>query len=424
MTIDAPCLLRELFAGAVDAAHPRNVLAKHLPTDRSARVIVIGAGKAAAAMAEVIEAQWQGDVSGLVVTRYGHGASCKKIEVVEAAHPIPDSTGQAVTQRVLELVSNLSEADQVMLLLSGGGSALLALPAASLSLQDKQQINQALLKSGAPIAAINCVRKHLSAIKGGRLAKACWPASIYTYAISDVPGDSASVIASGPSVADPSTCAEALAILNSYGIAIPAHVRAWLESPESETLKPDSPWLARSHFQIIANTQQALQAAADKAQEAGITPLILGDLEGEAREVAKVHAGIVRQIIVHGQPIAAPCVILSGGETSVTLRGNGRGGRNLEFLLSLTACLKGLPGVYALAADTDGIDGTQDNAGALMSPDTYARGLELGLNASTELDNNNGYGYFAALDDLLITGPTRTNVNDLRAILILPEQRS
>ena len=420
MTFDPQSLLRDLFATAIAAAHPRQVLADHLPADRSGRVIVIGAGKAAAAMAEVIEQEWQGEVSGLVVTRYQHGAECKKIEVVEAAHPVPDDAGERVARRVLELVSNLSEDDRVIFLLSGGGSSLLALPAAGISLTDKQAINKALLKSGATIGEMNCVRKHLSAIKGGRLAKACWPATVYTYAISDVPGDEATVIASGPTVGDPTTSADALAILARYAIDIPANVRSWLQDPRSETVKPGDPVLARSHFQLIATPQQSLDAAAEVARAAGITPLILGDLEGEAREVAKVHAGIARQVVLHGQPIAAPCVILSGGETTVTVRGNGRGGRNAEFLLALTEALQGLPGVYALAGDTDGIDGSEDNAGALMTPDSFARAEALGLRAADSLANNDGYGYFAALDSLIVTGPTRTNVNDFRAILILP----
>jgi glycerate 2-kinase len=419
MSLDPQSLLRELFATAIDAAHPRQVLADHLPADRSGRVIVIGAGKAAAAMAEVIEREWQGEVSGLVVTRYDHGADCRRIEVVEAAHPVPDDAGERVARRVLAMVSNLEESDRVIFLLSGGGSSLLALPAEGIDLADKQAINKALLRSGASIGEMNCVRKHLSAIKGGRLAKACWPASVYTYAISDVPGDEASVIASGPTVADPSTSAEALAILARYQIEIPANVRAWLQDPRSETVKPGDPCLSRSHFQLIAMPQQSLDAAAARAEAAGVPALILGDLEGEAREVAKVHAGIARQVLLHGQPLKAPCVILSGGETTVTVRGNGRGGRNAEFLLSLTHCLKGLPGVYALAGDTDGIDGSEDNAGALMTPDSYRHAARLGLNASDELDDNNGYGYFAALDQLIVTGPTRTNVNDFRAILIL-----
>ncbi|WP_372867536.1 glycerate kinase [Pseudomonas sp.] len=423
MPIDPQSLLRELFASAIDAAHPRQVLADCLPADRSGRVIVIGAGKAAAAMAEVIEREWQGEVSGLVVTRYEHGANCSRIEVVEAAHPVPDDAGERVARRVLELVSDLTESDRVIFLLSGGGSSLLALPADGITLKDKQAINKALLKSGASIGEMNCVRKHLSAIKGGRLAKACWPASVYTYAISDVPGDEPTVIASGPTVADPTTSAQALAILGRYAIEIPSTVSAWLQDPRSETVKPGDPCLARSHFQLIAAPQQSLDAAAARAEAAGFATLILGDLEGESREVAKVHAGIARQVLLHGQPIQAPCVILSGGETTVTVRGNGRGGRNAEFLLSLTDSLKGLPGVYALAGDTDGIDGSEDNAGALMTPDSYARATALGLSSSDELDNNNGYGYFAALDALIVTGPTRTNVNDFRAILILESKQ-
>ncbi|MGX5726362.1 glycerate kinase type-2 family protein [Metapseudomonas otitidis] len=419
MPLNPEALLRDLFATAIAAAHPRQVLADHLPTDRSGRVIVIGAGKAAAAMAEVIEREWQGEIAGLVVTRYDHGADCRRIEVVEAAHPVPDAAGLETARRVLELVSGLSEADRVIFLLSGGGSSLLALPAEGLTLQDKQQVNKALLRSGASISEMNCVRKHLSAIKGGRLAKACWPATVYTYAISDVPGDEATVIASGPTVADPTTSADALAILARYQIEVPAHVRAWLQDPRSETVKPGDPCLSRSHFQLIATPQQSLDAAADKVRAAGLTPLILGDLEGESREVAKVHAGIARQIARHGQPIKPPCVILSGGETTVTVRGNGRGGRNAEFLLSLAHDLKGQPGIYALAGDTDGIDGSEDNAGALMTPESHARAQTLGLSSRDALDDNDGYGYFAALDGLIVTGPTRTNVNDFRAILIL-----
>lgn len=419
MTLDPQRLLRDLFATAIAAAHPDQVLADHLPADRSGKVIVIGAGKAAAAMAAVIEREWQGEVSGLVVTRYEHGADCRKIEVVEAAHPVPDDAGERVARRVLELVSGLSEDDRVIFLLSGGGSSLLALPAEGITLKDKQAINKALLRSGAAIDEMNCVRKHLSAIKGGRLAKASWPATVYTYAISDVPGDEATVIASGPSVGDPTTSAQALAILEHYQIDVPVNVRAWLQDPRSETVKPGDPCLARSHFQLIATPQQSLDAAAKRALEASITPLILGDLEGESREVAKVHAGIARQVVLHGQPIKPPCVIFSGGETTVTVRGNGRGGRNAEFLLSLTNNLRGLPGVYALAGDTDGIDGSEDNAGAIMTPYSFARAGLQQLDAEVELANNNGYGYFAALDELIVTGPTRTNVNDFRAILIL-----
>ena len=423
MPLNPEALLRDLFATAIAAAHPRQVLADHLPTDRSGRVIVIGAGKAAAAMAEVIEREWQGEIAGLVVTRYGHGADCRRIEVVEAAHPVPDAAGLETARRVLELVSGLSEADRVIFLLSGGGSSLLALPAEGLTLQDKQQVNKALLRSGASISEMNCVRKHLSAIKGGRLARACWPASVYTYAISDVPGDEATVIASGPTVGDPTTSADALAILKRYAIDVPANVRAWLEDPRSETVKPGDECLSRSHFKLIATPQHAIDAVAAKAEAAGIPTLILGDLEGESREVAKVHAGIARQVRKYGQPLKAPCLILSGGETTVTVRGSGRGGRNAEFLLSLTADLKGAANIWALAGDTDGIDGMESNAGALMSPCSYSRALKAGLNPLHELDNNNGYGFFAELGDLVITRPTRTNVNDFRAILVLENDK-
>ena len=420
MSLDPRALLRELFDTAIAAAHPAQTLARHLPRVHGGRTIVIGAGKAAGAMAEVVEAHWKDEqVDGLVVAPYGYGANCQRIEVVEAAHPVPDDAGERVARRVLELVSDLSEADRVIFLLSGGGSALLALPAEGISLDDKRALNKALLKSGAAIDEMNCVRKHLSAIKGGRLARACWPASVYTYAISDVPGDEATVIASGPTVGDPTTSADALAILKRYGIDTPAHIRAWLEDPRSETVKPGADCLSRSYFTLIATPQQALDAAAAKARAAGLEVLILGDLEGESRDVAKVHAGIARQVRKHGQPLAAPCLLLSGGETTVTVRGKGRGGRNAEFLLSLTAALKGEPGIWALAGDTDGIDGMENNAGALMSPCSYQRALAAGLNPLHELDDNNGYGFFAELDDLVVTGPTRTNVNDFRAILIL-----
>ena len=431
---DPISLLERLFQAAVQRAMPEHCLGPFLPAPPKGRTLVLGAGKAGGAMAAAVDQLWPQDapISGLVVTRYQHippayrdrqSQGQARIEVVEAAHPVPDEAGRRAAQRILAAASGLSEDDLVLCLVSGGASALLAAPAEGVSFEDKQAINKALLRSGAAIGEMNCVRKHLSAIKGGRLAKACWPASVYTYAISDVPGDEATVIASGPTVADPTTSAEALAILARYDIEIPENVRAWLEDPRSETVKPNDPCLSRSHFQLIAKPQQSLDAAAEKARAAGITPLILGDLEGESREVAKVHGGIARQVVLHGQPITPPCVILSGGETTVTVRGNGRGGRNAEFLLSLTEDLQGLPNVYALAGDTDGIDGSEDNAGALMTPDSYARAEALGLSAADELANNNGYGYFQALDALLMTGPTRTNVNDFRAILILPPSR-
>ena len=415
-------LLRRMFDAAIASAQPALCVPPHLPRSeevRGKRLIVLGAGKAAAAMAKAVEDHWKAGLSGYVITRRGDPTRCTRIGVFEASHPVPDAAGLHATKCILETVQGLREDDTVLCLMSGGGSALMPAPLGGLSLQDKQDINRALLSSGATISEMNCVRRHLSAIKGGRLAKACWPASVYTYAISDVPGDEATVIASGPSVGDPTTSADALAILRRYAIDVPQNVLDWLADPRSETVKPDDPCLARSHFQLIATPQNALDAAAVKCRAAGFSTLILGDLEGEAREVAKVHAGIARQIRKHGQPLAAPCVILSGGETTVTVRGNGRGGRNAEFLLSLTAELKGEPNIWALAGDTDGIDGSEDNAGALMTPCSHARGEKAGLKIRDELDDNNGYGYFQTLGDLLVTGPTRTNVNDFRAILIL-----
>lgn len=412
--------LNTLFHEAVKAAHPKYTLEQHLPRDRTGKAVVIGAGKAAASMAAAFEAAWDGPVSGLVVTRYGHGAPCQNIEVVEASHPLPDAAGQQASQRILDMVHGLTADDTVVFLLSGGASSLLALPAPGITLEQKQAMSRALLRSGAPIDEINCVRKHLSAIKGGRLALACRPARLLTFAISDVAGDDPTVIGSGPSVADSSTHQEALAILRRYQVNVPAEVEAWLNSPESETptaaeLPPDT-----TPYTLIATPQDALDAAAAYAQSQGITPLVLSDtIEGEAREVAKVHAAIAQYITKAGEPVKPPCVILSGGETTVTVRGEGRGGRNAEFLLSLTQCLKGQPGIYALAADTDGIDGSEDNAGALLAPEDWKKAQTLGLDVDAMLENNDGYGYFKALDRLLMTGPTLTNVNDFRAVLVL-----
>lgn len=370
-------------------------------------------------MARAVEQHWQGPISGLVVTRYGHGAPTERIEVVEASHPVPDERGRDAAQRILALTQGLTEDDLVLCLISGGGSALLALPAEGISLADKQQVNKALLRSGATITEMNCVRKHLSAIKGGRLAAACAPARVVTLLISDVPGDDPSVIASGPTVADPTTCADALAILGKYHINEPASVLAHLRSAHDETPKPGDPRLARSEVIMIATPNASLEAAAAVARAAGVTPLILGDsLEGESREVALVHAGIARHAARHGQPARPPCVLLSGGETTVTVRGKGRGGRNAEFLLALAVALEGHPGICAIAGDTDGIDGTEDNAGALLMPDSLERATSLGVSAKALLANNDGYSFFQALGDLVITGPTLTNVNDFRAILI------
>lgn len=417
--LDPQSTLRRLFDAAVASAMPQR-LADHLPPPPKGRVVVVGAGKAAAAMARELERVWPGEMSGVVATRYGHVAPTERITVLEASHPIPDAAGCVAAERILRAVQGLSEDDLVICLLSGGGSALLTLPASGVSLEDKQEVSRQLLACGAGIDEMNAVRKHLSAIKGGRLALACAPAKLVTLAISDVVGDDPAVIASGPTVADPSTYADARAVIAKYGLALPPALTALLEAEPDETPKPGDARLAHAEYRLIATPQLALQAAAEEAKRMGVNVLLLGDsIEGEAREAAKVHAGIARQIAAHGAPVARPALILSGGETTVTLKGRGRGGRNSEFLLSLAIALSGLPGVYALAADTDGIDGSEDNAGALMAPDTLARAAALGVDAGARLADNDGYGFFAALGDLLITGPTHTNVNDFRAILLL-----
>ena len=418
----APDLLRDLFSTAVAAVSAARCVPAHLPAPPcGGRVVVIGAGKAAAAMAAAVEAAWpEVPLSGLVITRYGHGAPCRRIEVVEAGHPMPDAAGAQAAQRVLAAVQGLSEHDLVLCLISGGGSALLSAPAPGLSLDDKRAINQALLASGAAIDEINCVRKHLSAIKGGQLALACAPARVFTLVLSDVPGDDPSVVASGPTLPDASTAAQALAVLQRYRIPAPPAVLQRLQDPANETPKPGDPRLARCEHRVIATAAQALQAAAERARALGLAAHVLSDeIEGEAREVAKVHAALARQVARHGQPFARPCVLLSGGETTVTVRGHGRGGRNAEFLLGVACALQGEPNVWALAADTDGIDGTEDNAGAWCGPDTLARAAALGLNARAMLDDNDGWRFFDALGQLVTTGPTRTNVNDFRALLVL-----
>lgn len=412
-------LLRRLFAAAVAAAAPASCVPRHLPERRDGRLIVVGAGKASAAMAAALEAHWPGPLDGLVVTRYGFGMPCSRIEIVEAAHPVPDAAGRAAAARILDKVRGLGPDDRVLALISGGGSALLAAPAPGITLEDKQAITTALLKSGASIHEMNCVRKHLSAIKGGRLALAAWPAQVLTLAISDVAGDDPEVIASGPTVGDPTTCADALAVLDRYRIAIAPDLRARLESGELETPKPDDARLAKAEFRIIASPSLALQAAAEVARAEGITPLILGDeIEGEAREVARALAGIAKSCARHGTPAAAPCVLLSGGEATVTIRGQGRGGRNSELMLALALALQGHPRIHALAGDTDGIDGSEDNAGALIVPDTLARARAQGIDPLVALGDNDAYGFFSALGDLLVTGPTLTNVNDFHAILV------
>lgn len=424
-------LLHSMFLAAVSAAQAKKTIPAHLPPVPKGRTIVIGAGKASAEMARVFESHWTGPtdkLSGLVVTRYEYAVDCLHIEIVEAAHPVPDAAGENAAKRILETVNELNEDDLVVCLISGGGSALLSLPATGLSLDDKQQMNRALLKSGANIREMNCVRKHLSAIKGGRLAASIHPAKLVTLMISDVPDDDPDVIASGPTVPDPTTYNDALDIINRYGITEPRKAIEHLEQGVSqtnainvsETPKPDDPCFKNTDAILIATPQRSLEAAADIARQHGITPLILGDsIEGESSQVAIVHAGIAKQIIRHSQPVKRPCVLLSGGETTVTVKGNGRGGRNAEFSLALATALNGVEGIYCLAADTDGIDGSEDNAGCFVSPATLQRASQAGLTPNDYLANNDAYSFFERLDDLVITGPTLTNVNDFRAILIL-----
>lgn len=416
--IAARKLLLDMARAAVDAASPARCVPPHLPTPPKGRTIVIGAGKAAASMAKAVEDAWQGPLSGLVVTRYGHGMPCRFVEVVEASHPVPDEAGQRAASRMLEMVGGLTQDDLVLCLISGGGSALLSLPAEGLTLADKQAINRALLRSGATISEMNTVRKHLSRIKGGQLALACAPARVVTLIISDVPGDDPAIVASGPTVADASTFQDASAILDKYRINEPRAVIEHLHSARHETPKPGDPRLANHALHIVASARMALDAAAQIAKSHGIEAHILGDdIEGEARELAAQH-GERAQLIYLRPTIKRPCVLLSGGETTVTMTGNGRGGRNSEYLLALACTLKRHAGIHALAIDTDGIDGSEDNAGAVIAPDTLARATALGLNAESYLNRNDAYGFFSALDDLVITGPTRTNVNDFRAILV------
>jgi glycerate 2-kinase len=415
-------LLRRMFDAAVASAQPARCVPPHLPRPEElgqGRLVVIGAGKASAAMAQAVEEHWAGPLSGLVVTRYGYGAPCRRIEIVEAAHPVPDEAGLRAAQRTLETVQGLRPEDIVLCLVSGGGSALLPLPLPGLALADKQAVNRAMLASGATISEMNCVRRHLSAIKGGRLAAACHPARVIALVMSDVPGDQPLDIASGPTVADPTTCEDALAIVRRHRLALPAAALALLESGRGESVKPGDHRLARAEIRLIATPQAALAAAAAVAEEAGYAAHILGDaIEGEARDVAKVMGGIALQVAARRQPFAPPCVLLSGGETTVTVRGRGRGGRNVEFLLSLALALDRRAGVHALAGDTDGVDGQEEIAGAVLRPDTLARAEALGLRARERLDDNDAHGFFEALGDSVVTGPTLTNVNDFRALLI------
>lgn len=419
--MDHEAFLRSLFDAAVKAADPIHCLPNLLPPPPKGRTIVIGAGKAAAAMAKATEQNWPGDIGGLVVTRYDHGTECNRIEVVEAAHPVPDAKGLEAAQRILASMHDLSADDLVLCLISGGGSALLTLPGPGIPLKDKQDLNRALLKSGANITDMNTVRKHLSAIKGGRLALAAAPAQIITLAISDVPGDDPAVIASGPTVGDASTVADARAVLSRYGIEPPQSITAFLDGDTAETPKPGDPSLAHSTFRMIATPVASLEAAATLCHDAGVTPKILGDdLEGEARKVAVDHAEQAKAVAASLSADDAPVALISGGETTVTVTGNGRGGRNAEYLLALTIALAGHPQIHAIACDTDGIDGSEDNAGAVTGPATLTRAEAATIDAPACLSNNDGYTFFEKLDDLVMTGPTLTNINDFRAILITP----
>lgn len=413
--------LRSIFDAAVAAADPRQVLAAHLPPPPRGRVVVVGAGKSAAVMAAAVEAAWpQVPLQGLVVTRYGHAVPTSRIEIIEASHPVPDAKSEQAAQRILAAVRGLGPDDLVLALISGGGSALLALPAPGLTLADKQAVNRALLASGATIHEMNTVRKHLSAIKGGRLAAAAAPAPVISLAISDVPGDDPAVIASGPTVPDASTFEDARAIVARYRIDLPEPVARCLATAADETPKPGT--LPPGDFRLIATPDMALRHAAEVAKTHHLTPLILGDaLEGEAREMGTVMAGIARSVKRHKEPLAAPAVLLSGGETTVTIGKGpmGRGGRNTEFLLALAVALAGEPGIYAVAGDTDGIDGSEDAAGAIVTPDTLARARAAGLDPRAVLAAHDSCGLFDALGDLIRTGPTLTNVNDVRALVVV-----
>ena len=404
-------LLRTLFDAAVESASPRRCMANWLPSKPAGRIVVVGAGKAAASMARQLEKTWPGPIQGIVIVPYGHTVTCTSIEVVEAAHPVPDKLGVAASRKILDAVDGLTSNDTVICLFSGGGSSLLCIPVDEISLAEKQAINSQLLRSGAAIHEINTVRRKLSAIKGGRLAAACAPARVVTLAISDVPGNDVSVIASGPTTEDSSSNVDALEIIDRYEIETAARIRAAIENSEPVSI-------ANSDVRVLATSEDALLAAATLADEHGITPYSLGDLSGDARALAKQHADLALSIAAGNGPLQPPCVLLSGGETTVKTTGGGRGGRNGEYALALAIALHGHPAIHALAADTDGIDGSGDNAGCLVTPDTLQRATLAGADATAAQQDNDSYGFFAAIDDLIMTGPTRTNVNDIRAILI------
>lgn len=414
--------LRALYQAVVERVAPERALPGQLPESPPGRTVVVGAGKGAAAMARALETLWPGPLEGLVVTRYGHAVPCRQVRVEEAGHPVPDERGVRATAAILDWVSDLTADDLVIALISGGGSALLVQPAPGLDLATKQAVSRELLRSGADITEINCVRRHLSAVKGGRLAVACHPARVVALLVSDVAGDDPAVIASGPTVGDTTTCADAREVLERYRIRVPAAVDEVLRTGRGETPAPDDPRLTGVENRLVATPAQALAAAAERAREAGVTPWLLGDaITGESREVAREQAALARRVAAGEGPVQPPCVLLSGGETTVTVTGQGRGGPNAEFALAAALALEGHPGIWVLAADTDGVDGTEDNAGAWVGPETLAAAQRAGLDPARCLADNDAYRFFAGLGDLLVTGPTLTNVNDFRAILVLPQ---
>ncbi|PSJ58329.1 glycerate kinase type-2 family protein [Kumtagia ephedrae] len=420
MTVEPRSLLTSIFRAAVAAADPELTIRKHLPAKPKGRVVVIGAGKGSAQMAAAFEKAWDGPIEGVVVTRYGYGATCERIEVLEAAHPVPDEAGLRAGRRLLSAVSGLTGDDLVVALVSGGGSALLPSPPEGLTLADEIAVNEALLASGAPISAMNTVRKHMSAIKGGRLAAAAWPAKVVSLVVSDIPGDNPALVASGPTVPDAAARGEALSIVEAYRMSLPDAVTAHLRSKGADAPRPDDDRFAGNEVHVIASAAVSLEAAAEEARRHGVEAVILSDsIEGEARDVGSVHAAIAREVALRGRPFARPVLMLSGGETTVTLRGKGgKGGRNSEFLLSFAVGIDGFDGIHALAADTDGIDGSEDNAGAFADGASVSRMRAAGADAKALLAANNAWTAFSAAGDLFVPGPTGTNVNDLRAILV------
>lgn len=417
--LDPKSFLTDIFNAAVAAADPERTIRHHLPAKPKGRTVVIGAGKGSAQMAAAFEKIWEGTIEGLVVTRYGYGAKCERIEIIEAAHPVPDAAGLKASRRLLEKVQGLTADDLVVALISGGGSALLPSPAAGLTLADEIAVNEALLASGAPIAAMNTIRKHLSTIKGGRLAAAAWPAKVVSLVVSDIPGDNPALVASGPTVPDVGGRENALASITAYGMKLPDVVMAHIQSPAADAPDPDDQRFARNEVHLIASAGVSLEAAAVEARRQGIEAVILSDaIEGEAREVGGVHAAIAREVATRNRPFQKPVLVLSGGETTVTLRAKGKGGRNSEFLLAFAIGINGIQGIHALAADTDGIDGSENNAGAFADGSSVSRMRAAGVDAKAMLAGNNAWTAFNAVGDLFVPGPTGTNVNDLRAILV------